>query len=144
VWVRRNNVKNDSVTIIDTAIQSRLASLTRSLPWNLRKRLAKLPSSVGMGPVRPLLFSNKSAKETQNGLDGGRGVGKKEYRQERQCYNNRYSNTKQTSIINKVLAVELTKKISQASKLCRNGTGKTIIVKDQVCEGYAKWIRWWS
>jgi hypothetical protein len=71
VWVRRNNVKNESVTIIDTAIQSRIA-------LNLPLRLAKLPSSVGMGPVRPLLFRSKTAKETQNRLDGGRGVGKKE------------------------------------------------------------------
>jgi hypothetical protein len=31
-----------------------------------------------MGPVRPLLYRYKAAKETKNGLDGGRGVGKKE------------------------------------------------------------------
>jgi hypothetical protein len=35
-----------------------------------------------MGPVRPLMYRYKSAKDTQNGLDGGRGVGN----------NNRYSN----------------------------------------------------
>jgi hypothetical protein len=53
VWVRRKS-KNKSVTIIDTAIHSRIASLKRYLPLNLPIRLAKLPSSVGMGPVRPL------------------------------------------------------------------------------------------
>jgi hypothetical protein len=98
-----------------------ISIINKVLVVELTFKTSRVSKRCRNGTSKSIRVKENGCEANENGLDCGRGVCRKE-KQERKCYNNRYSNMKQISIINKVLVVELTIKTGQSSNKCWNGT----------------------